>query len=98
MRATSCMPKSVATRGRRGIERLLAIGEGSRFSVEAFGRGGQWFADIDALIREAKGVADQRVAVLIKGSRANRLERVSAALSAWRRPRPPTAIIKRTTT
>nr|WP_298720093.1 UDP-N-acetylmuramoyl-tripeptide--D-alanyl-D-alanine ligase [uncultured Steroidobacter sp.] len=65
-----------------GIERLLAIGEGSRFSVEAFGRGGQWFADIDALIRDAKASLTPGTAVLIKGSRANRLERVSAALSA----------------
>lgn len=65
-----------------GIERLLAIGEGSRFSVEAFGRGGQWFADIDALIRDARSSLTSGVAVLIKGSRANRLERVSAALSA----------------
>lgn len=65
-----------------GIERLLAIGEGSRFSVEAFGRGGQWFADIDALIRDARSSLTAGVAVLIKGSRANRLERVSAALSA----------------
>jgi UDP-N-acetylmuramoyl-tripeptide--D-alanyl-D-alanine ligase len=65
-----------------GIERLLAIGEGSRFAVEAFGRGGQWFADIDALIRDAKSSLTAGVAVLIKGSRANRLERVSAALSA----------------
>lgn len=64
-----------------GIERLLAIGEGSRFSVEAFGPGGRWFADIDALIREAKSSLTSGVAVLIKGSRANRLERVSAALS-----------------
>jgi UDP-N-acetylmuramoyl-tripeptide--D-alanyl-D-alanine ligase len=66
-----------------GIERLLAVGEGSRFSVEAFGRGGQWFADLDALIREARSSLTGGVAVLIKGSRANRLERVSAALSAW---------------
>jgi UDP-N-acetylmuramoyl-tripeptide--D-alanyl-D-alanine ligase len=69
-----------------GIERLLAVGEGSRFSVEAFGRGAQWFADIDALIRDAKSSLTAGVAVLIKGSRANRLERVAAALSAT----PPT--------
>jgi UDP-N-acetylmuramoyl-tripeptide--D-alanyl-D-alanine ligase len=71
-----------------GIERLLAIGEGARFSVEAFGPGGQWFADVDALIRDAKSSLTSGVAVLIKGSRANRLERVSAALSAW--PAAPT--------
>jgi UDP-N-acetylmuramoyl-tripeptide--D-alanyl-D-alanine ligase len=69
-----------------GIERLLAIGEGAHFSVEAFGPGGQWFADIDALIRDARSSLTAGVAVLIKGSRANRLERVSAALSAT----PPT--------
>jgi UDP-N-acetylmuramoyl-tripeptide--D-alanyl-D-alanine ligase len=66
-----------------GVQRLLAIGEGARYSVEAFGPGGQWFADIDALIRDAKSSLTSGVAVLIKGSRANRLERVSAALSAW---------------
>jgi UDP-N-acetylmuramoyl-tripeptide--D-alanyl-D-alanine ligase len=65
-----------------GIERVLAIGEGSRFAVEAFGRGAQWFADIDALIRDARSSLTAGVAILIKGSRANRLERVSAALSA----------------
>ena len=65
-----------------GIERLLAVGEGSRFSVEAFGPGGRWFADLDALIREARTQLTSGVVVLIKGSRANRLERVSAALSA----------------
>lgn len=65
-----------------GIARLLAIGEGSHFAVEAFGPGGQWFADIDALIRDARASLTSGVAVLIKGSRANRLERVAAALSA----------------
>ena len=66
-----------------GIERLFAIGEGARFSVEAFGQGGQWFADIDALIAATRAQLASGVVVLIKGSRANRLERVSAALSAW---------------
>jgi UDP-N-acetylmuramoyl-tripeptide--D-alanyl-D-alanine ligase len=67
-----------------GIERLLAVGEGSRFAVEAFGRGGQWFASLDALIAEASKSLTTGVAVLIKGSRANRLERVSAALALHR--------------
>ncbi|HEY0940821.1 MAG TPA: UDP-N-acetylmuramoyl-tripeptide--D-alanyl-D-alanine ligase [Steroidobacter sp.] len=65
-----------------GIERLLAVGEGAHFAVEAFGPGGQWFADVDALIRDARSSLTTGVAVLIKGSRSNRLERVSAALSA----------------
>jgi UDP-N-acetylmuramoyl-tripeptide--D-alanyl-D-alanine ligase len=65
-----------------GVTRLLAIGTRSHFAVEAFGRGARWFKDIDALIAEAKSTLTAGVAVLIKGSRANRLERVSAALSA----------------
>jgi UDP-N-acetylmuramoyl-tripeptide--D-alanyl-D-alanine ligase len=64
-----------------GIQRLLAIGPRSHFAVEAFGRGAQWFADIDALIGEARSTLAPGIAVLIKGSRANRLERVSAALA-----------------
>jgi UDP-N-acetylmuramyl pentapeptide synthase len=36
---------------------------------------------MDALIREARSSLTSGVAVLIKGSRANRLERVSAALT-----------------
>ena len=43
-----------------GIERLFAVGERSRFAVEAFGRGAQWFADIDALITEARKSLDRR--------------------------------------
>lgn len=65
-----------------GIERVLAIGKHSHFAVEAFGRGAQWFADVDALIAEARSSLHAGVAVLIKGSRANRLERVSAVLAA----------------
>lgn len=64
-----------------GIERLLAVGERSRFAVEAFGPGAQWFADLDALIADARSSLRAGVAVLIKGSRANKLERVAAALA-----------------
>lgn len=65
-----------------GVERVLAVGKHSHFAVEAFGRGAQWFADLDALIGEARRALTADVAVLIKGSRANRLERVAAALAA----------------
>jgi UDP-N-acetylmuramoyl-tripeptide--D-alanyl-D-alanine ligase len=64
-----------------GIQRLFAVGEGSRFAVQAFGQGAQWFSSIDALIAEASKSLTSGVAVLIKGSRANRLERVAAALA-----------------
>jgi UDP-N-acetylmuramoyl-tripeptide--D-alanyl-D-alanine ligase len=65
-----------------GIDRLFAVGERSRFAVNAFGPGAQWFANLDALLAEVSMSLTRGVAVLIKGSRANRLERVAAALAA----------------
>jgi UDP-N-acetylmuramoyl-tripeptide--D-alanyl-D-alanine ligase len=64
-----------------GIEHLWAIGPHSKFAVQAFGQGAQWFADIDQLIAAVQSALTPQVTVLIKGSRANRLERVAAALS-----------------
>jgi len=73
----------------RGIGRLLAIGEGARHAVSAFGKGGAWFADMDALIEAARtgllrsmAAGSAGVIMLVKGSRANRLERFVAALAA----------------
>jgi len=65
-----------------GVERLLAVGPHSRFAAEAFGSGGQWFADMDALIAAARGSLSAGVTVLVKGSRGSRLERVATALAA----------------
>jgi len=67
---------------RSGIARLLAVGERARHAVAAFGEGAEWYADVDALTAEVTRSIGAGVAVLIKGSRANRLERVAAALSA----------------
>jgi UDP-N-acetylmuramoyl-tripeptide--D-alanyl-D-alanine ligase len=63
-----------------GVNRLFAIGPRARFAVEAFGSGAEWFGNIDALIAKVQGQLQPNVTVLIKGSRANRLERVAAAL------------------
>jgi UDP-N-acetylmuramoyl-tripeptide--D-alanyl-D-alanine ligase len=65
-----------------GISRLFAIGKRSHFAVEAFGKGARWFSDMDALIGEARASLAPGIAVLIKGSRSNRLERVTNALAA----------------
>jgi UDP-N-acetylmuramoyl-tripeptide--D-alanyl-D-alanine ligase len=65
-----------------GIVRLLAVGAQARYAAEAFGDGAMWFADVDALIAAARQDLTRDVVVLVKGSRANRLERVTAALSA----------------
>lgn len=64
-----------------GITRLLAVGLRARLAAEAFGDGGLWFENIDDLIAEARKSLTADVVVLVKGSRVNRLERVTAALS-----------------
>jgi len=65
-----------------GIARLLAVGARSRFAVEAFGRGAQWFADMESLIAEARSSLAPGTAVLVKGSHSSRLDRVATALAA----------------
>jgi UDP-N-acetylmuramoyl-tripeptide--D-alanyl-D-alanine ligase len=63
-----------------GVKRLFAIGPLSSRAVETFGSGGEWFADIDSLIRRLQAEVASNVTVLVKGSRVNKLERVVQAL------------------
>lgn len=63
-----------------GVERLYGIGELSRHAVSAFGAGGLHFDTIEALIERLQGDIGSGVAVLVKGSRSARMERVIAAL------------------
>jgi UDP-N-acetylmuramoyl-tripeptide--D-alanyl-D-alanine ligase len=65
-----------------GVSRLLAVGEEARHAVDAYGEGGQWFADVDELIAVTRPGLHAGVTVLVKGSRSNRLERVADALAA----------------
>jgi len=62
------------------IDRLFATGQLSRLAVEAFGPGGEWFADTVSLARAVNAELTREVCVLVKGSRSNRLERVVEAL------------------
>jgi UDP-N-acetylmuramoyl-tripeptide--D-alanyl-D-alanine ligase len=48
--------------------------------VEAFGGNGTHFQTIEALIDEARALLEQKPAVLVKGSRFMRMERIVEAL------------------
>lgn len=64
-----------------GVTRLFAAGPLSAHAAEAFGRGAEWFPDVEALIRRISTELQSGTTVLIKGSRMNRLERVVEALT-----------------
>ncbi len=66
----------------RGIERLFAVGPLAQLAVESFGAGGEWFGDAQALARALERALAPEVCVLVKGSHANRLDRVVASLAA----------------
>ncbi|HSD73308.1 MAG TPA: UDP-N-acetylmuramoyl-tripeptide--D-alanyl-D-alanine ligase [Steroidobacteraceae bacterium] len=65
-----------------GVARLFAAGPMSAHAAEAFGRGAEWFPDVETLIRRVAAELEPGTTVLIKGSRMNRLERVVEALAA----------------
>lgn len=64
-----------------GVDRLFSTGDLSRSAAEAFGVGGAWFDDFDALLDALTESVTSDVNVLVKGSRFMRMERVVAALS-----------------
>ncbi len=63
-----------------GVQRLLAVGEGSKPAVAAFGAGASWHTGTDALLEALLPALHAGLTVYVKGSRVNRLERVTAAL------------------
>ena len=66
----------------QGVATLLALGEATRDTVLAFGKGATHFDDMDALIERARIEATKGGTLLVKGSRFMHMERVVAALNA----------------
>ncbi|MEJ5206975.1 UDP-N-acetylmuramoyl-tripeptide--D-alanyl-D-alanine ligase [Denitratimonas sp. CY0512] len=64
-----------------GLARVLSVGEMSRHAVQAFGVGGEHFADQAALVQRLRGLLAPDVVCLVKGSRGSRMDRVVAALT-----------------
>lgn len=64
----------------QGVERLYTVGEFSRHATEAFGAGAWHFPTMEALVARLQQDIGADVVVLVKGSRASRMERAVAAL------------------
>jgi UDP-N-acetylmuramoyl-tripeptide--D-alanyl-D-alanine ligase len=64
-----------------GIQHLFALGELAAEAAAAFGNGAETFADMDGLNARLKELVRAGVIVLVKGSRAMRMERVVEALN-----------------
>lgn len=67
---------------RAGIERLYALGTLSRHAVNGFGGGARHFDSIEDLQAALEGELDRGTAVLVKGSRFMKMERVVKYLEA----------------
>jgi len=79
------MHAEVGRRAREsGVERLLTLGELSAHATRAFGAGARHFTRIDELLAEIENALAPDVAVLIKGSRFMRMERVVKAFALER--------------
>jgi len=63
-----------------GVNSLFANGELARHAVEAFGDNGHWFAGFSELTDSLRKLAGPHSRILVKGSRAMRMERVIDAL------------------
>ncbi len=63
-----------------GVVRLLAVGEDSKNTVRAFGKGATFFEKQQDLIEALKQELTGDETILIKGSRAQHMENVAAAL------------------
>ena len=63
-----------------GLDALWGVGPELAATVEAFGRGGRWFADLDAACTAIAGAFADGSTVLVKGSRSAHMEQLLPAL------------------
>ncbi len=64
----------------KGVDELIAVGKLAEGISEGFGGGAKHYAEVDDILRELKNVIKEGDSVLVKASRAMRLERIVAAL------------------
>lgn len=63
-----------------GVKRFFATGAMAEYAVNAFGEGGEYFSVQEDLIAALKEQVTKEVVLLVKGSRAQQMERVVNAL------------------
>ncbi len=66
---------------RLGVQRLFAVGELTRVSVGAFGKGARHFDSHEALIEALQDCLHAEMTVLVKGSRLMRMERIVTGIT-----------------
>ena len=67
-----------------GIDRLFALGDLTRETVDAFGPGATHFDHIDTLLAELESELNADTTVLVKGSRFMHMERVVQSFTETR--------------
>ena len=72
----------------KGVDGLFALGDMTAVAVRNFGEGGLHFSSPEALVRALSARLDADSAVLVKGSRFMRMERVADALAAMHNSAP----------
>ena len=65
-----------------GIDRVFAVGELSKATIDGFGAGGTWFASMEDLVAGITTDLHANVNLLVKGSRSARMERAVDAFRA----------------